>query len=303
MALADVQEFRLVLGTAQLGMAYGIANRVGKPDQEAATAIVRAAWQHGVREFDTAQGYGDSEAVLGRAMAALGIAGEARIITKITLPRDRDEAQHLRQAVQASLARLGVGRLYGLMLHREDELDRLDAGLGRHLRQLVEDGLVERLGISVYSAARARQMLACDGIEIVQIPANMLDRRFEQAAVFEEAARVAKTVYVRSVYLQGLLLMAEADLAPAMAYAAPVLRKVVAMAAEAGVSRGELAMMFVASAYPRAKIVVGVETPAQMETNVRVMEGRLPGNAVARIRDVFRDVDEKVLNPSLWPAP
>jgi len=53
----------LVLGTAQLGLPYGIANQTGQPDQVVATAIIREAWNQGIREFDTAQGYGDSEQV------------------------------------------------------------------------------------------------------------------------------------------------------------------------------------------------------------------------------------------------
>ena len=56
---------RLVLGTAQLGTNYGIANRMGKPDFDTAEAIIKTTWDAGIREFDTAQGYGDSEQVLG----------------------------------------------------------------------------------------------------------------------------------------------------------------------------------------------------------------------------------------------
>ena len=70
--LDSKQQRRLVLGTVQLGMPYGIANRLGKPSQEVATSIVRTAWSKGIREFDTAQGYGDSETVLGKACVKLG---------------------------------------------------------------------------------------------------------------------------------------------------------------------------------------------------------------------------------------
>ena len=79
----SMKNCRLVLGTAQLGLSYGIANKTGRPDQGVATAIVHEAWKNGIREFDTAQVYGDSEVVLGRALAELGISCEAKIITKI----------------------------------------------------------------------------------------------------------------------------------------------------------------------------------------------------------------------------
>jgi hypothetical protein len=58
----------MTLGTAQLGMDYGVANRTGKPPREIATAIVRAAIAHGVTVLDTARAYGDSEEVLRAAL-------------------------------------------------------------------------------------------------------------------------------------------------------------------------------------------------------------------------------------------
>ena len=60
---------RLVLGTAQLGMDYGIANTQGRPAFEEAVELVRCYWERGVREFDTAQDYGDSEKILGRVFS------------------------------------------------------------------------------------------------------------------------------------------------------------------------------------------------------------------------------------------
>ena len=71
-----------VLGTAQLGFDYGVVNRAGKPEFESACEIVSAAWQGGVRQFDTAQGYGESEAVLGRIFQELHIEGSVKIHTK-----------------------------------------------------------------------------------------------------------------------------------------------------------------------------------------------------------------------------
>ncbi len=55
---------KLVLGTAQFGMDYGIANVGGKPLKKEVFRILDLAWEKGVRRFDTAPGYG-SEALLG----------------------------------------------------------------------------------------------------------------------------------------------------------------------------------------------------------------------------------------------
>ena len=59
----------LVLGSVQLGLDYGAANRTGKPSHEAALRLVRRAAESGVKTFDTARAYGDSEERLGEALA------------------------------------------------------------------------------------------------------------------------------------------------------------------------------------------------------------------------------------------
>jgi aryl-alcohol dehydrogenase-like predicted oxidoreductase len=293
---------RLVLGTAQLGMPYGIANRAGQPDRKMATEIVRVAWKSGIREFDTAQGYGDSEDLLGKAFRALGITDQARVITKLVPETGPDDRDMVRSALQQSLDRLGVGRLYGVMLHRESLLDQWQAGLEDTCRQIVKEGLTEHIGVSVYSPARALQALLKEKISMIQLPANILDARFERAGVFEMARQKRKTIYVRSIYLQGLLLMQSNDLPRAMEFAKPVLRRVEELSAQMGYSRQELAMAFAASAYPMAKLVVGAETSAQVLQNARFVNTCLPKDHVELIRDTFIGLDEKILNPAQWPG-
>jgi len=72
-SLKTMSPSHLVLNTAQLGLIYGIANQTGQPDRVITTAIIREACDQGIREFDTAQGYGTIEEVLGKALYELGV--------------------------------------------------------------------------------------------------------------------------------------------------------------------------------------------------------------------------------------
>ena len=56
---------RLVLGTVQFGLLYGIANQVGKVSRDEVAEILGHARAAGVDTLDTAIGYGDSEVILG----------------------------------------------------------------------------------------------------------------------------------------------------------------------------------------------------------------------------------------------
>ena len=187
MGAKDEMMSRLVLGTAQLGMPYGIANKNGKPDFSSALSIVQAAWESGIDEFDTAQAYGDSEQILGRIFTELGIVQEARVITKLRSVHNFGEERLLHQSVEESLKRLNVSKLECLLLHREDILDMLDDGLKESLLTLVQRGYVRHLGVSLYSPDRAMQALGYDLFDVIQIPASILDRRFHRAGVFKFA--------------------------------------------------------------------------------------------------------------------
>ncbi|NQT47407.1 MAG: aldo/keto reductase [Chloroflexi bacterium] len=292
---------RLVLGTVQLGLPYGIANQVGQPDIRTAEAIVETAWQGGIREFDTAQGYGESEKVLGGIIQRLGVGGQARIISKISPGPDQLAPSALRQALEESLERLGISNLHGVMLHKEELLDHWDKGLGETLSTWVASGLVEHIGVSVYSPRKALDALRIDGITTVQVPSNILDRRFENAGVFQLAESELKVVFVRSVFLQGLLLMDIEDLPPSMLFASRTLGTFKSLAEKVGVSRQHLALGYSREAYPNAKILFGAETPEQVRTNLLRWGNALPEWVVTEAKETFRDVQKDILNPSLWP--
>ena len=61
-----MKENKLVLGTAQLGLNYGIANVIGKPTEKQALEIMKYAVENGINYFDTAHSYGNSEIIIGK---------------------------------------------------------------------------------------------------------------------------------------------------------------------------------------------------------------------------------------------
>ncbi len=292
---------RLVLGTAQLGLPYGIANRTGQPDHETAESIVKTAWQGGIREFDTAQAYGESEAVLGRALTSLGISHDARIITKLDPTLNPLREQDITGAVKRSLEYLQAPSLYGLMLHREEWLDHLNNGLEKTLRALVLDDIVQHLGISLYSPARALQALKFPLFDLLQVPANILDRRFADAGVFKLAEEKGKQVYIRSVFLQGLLLMAGEDLPATLALAKGPLGKIDSLCRRYQYSRQEIALLYIQAHYPQAKIIIGAETPIQLAQNLAIWKDSPASILDFDEFDGLSVGDERIINPALWP--
>lgn len=196
---------RLVLGCAQFGMDYGVANRTGKPGLQECNAIVRAAWDGGIRTFDTADAYGTSEAMLGLSLEAIGKAGEARIVTKTSV-----DPKKLDAAVDASCVKLRCERLHALLIHDEN---KLCGELFNQYREMAEGlkrfGRIELFGGSFYDCKLAAKAL--EFVDIVQVPFNLFDNRAWSEGVFDAAKEHGKMVMVRSVYLQGRLLLPPFD--------------------------------------------------------------------------------------------
>jgi len=291
---------RLVLGTAQLGMPYGIANRKGKPDAAMAESIVRTAWECGISRFDTAQAYGDSEAVLGRAFAILGIEAEVQVHTKLDPRIPGEDERVLRRSVEGSLERLGVPALHSLLLHREEALDMLDGEFGETLAELRRSGLVQHLGVSVYTPAGAFQAMETGLLEVIQIPASILDRRFKEAGVFGAAAEAGVEVHIRSAFLQGLVLMDIVDVPPALAAVKPVLGRLDELCQRYGLSRQAAALQYLRDRHPEASVLFGAEEPGQVAGNVRRWQEETPAGFLVEAEEAFLGLDEEILNPSRW---
>jgi len=291
---------RLVLGTAQLGMAYGVANKNGKPERERCEDVVKIAWEGGIHDFDTAQAYGDSERNLGLIFKKLNISDDVKVTTKVGSHLLQEGASALKKAVEESLRRLKISRLHALLLHGEDCLGFWNEEIGNMCSGLVDGGFSEHIGISVYSPEKAIEAIKTDGISVVQIPSNILDRRFENANIFRLADLNSKTIFVRSVFLQGLLLMKTIDLTPAMAFAVGAVQKCNDLAHEAGMPIEQLALGYVRDAYPNAHIIFGAETPEQVHSNLASWKKELPVVWRERIKKRFSNVELKIINPSLW---
>lgn len=290
----------LVLGTVQLGLPYGIANKIGQPSQDVAADVVRTAWASGIREFDTAQDYGTSEEILGKAFAQLGVSSQAKVISKIDPQIDHGNPQAMAKAIEGSLKRLGMPCLWGLMIHKEEFLSQWPKGMGKILRDFVTAGKVKHIGVSVYSPDRALEALNMEGIDMIQAPSNILDRRFEKKKFFEQAAQRKKQVYIRSVFLQGLILMEPDALSGDMLFARPVLEKITALARELKVTRNELALGYLKERIPGAKLLIGAQMPEQILENLLAWEKEPAANLVSLVLEHFDQVDEKILNPILW---
>jgi aryl-alcohol dehydrogenase-like predicted oxidoreductase len=200
---------RIVLGTVQFGLDYGVANSQGKVSLTAATEILKCAYLAGINTLDTAIAYGNSEDCLGQ----IGVR-DWKVISKLPdIPHETNDIQHwVKESLQGSLRRLQISQLYGLLLHRPQQL-LTDKGqeLYNTLNLMKAEGLVNKIGISIYSPDELDLLFDRFSFDLVQAPFNIFDRSLEQSGWLSRLKDVEVEVHVRSIFLQGLLLMNPSD--------------------------------------------------------------------------------------------
>jgi len=292
---------KLILGTVQLGMPYGIANTSGQPDRTTARAIVKTALDNGIRHFDTAQAYGDSESVLGEILEELGALGDVYLASKLSSSLNLEDTADIASSIERSLSRLRVERLWCMLLHRVSALDAWDRGLGPVLRRFQTDGRIEQLGVSLNTVHDAPAALTHPDVEVIQAPCNSWDRRMEEQGFLETAQASGRLCCIRSIYLQGLLTMTPEAVAEKLPAAREATGRWGHLAGDFGVSPKELAMRYALTL--RAPLVVGAESPEQVAETAH-LAGSLAPLTRQEVQTIASGMDplldEDILEPWRW---
>lgn len=277
---------KIVLGTVQFGLDYGISNNTGKTSSEEVSKILDTAYNHGVDILDTAQEYGDSESVLG-----LHHGNRFKIITKINpIAGDKRSAEQL---VQQSLQRLNLDKLYGTLFHSASSA-RQNPRTVLELKKLQEQGIIEKVGYSVYTPDELNQLIKLYGTpDIIQIPYNLLDRRFEEIA--QDLHNKGVEIHARSTFLQGLFFKSSEELSEFFQPVILYLKELKNIFPD----KGQLARALLS--YSLSKdfidyVVLGVNDDLQLQQNLKTSGTYL---------DIFprqlNTIPENILLPYLWP--
>lgn len=293
---------QLTLGSAQFGMPYGVANATGVPSPGEIARIIHAAIDHGVTHVDTARLYGESEVRIGAALAGRW-RSRVHVITKLGLIQT-DDVTLARAAAAESVARslkaLGGERVETLLLHRAADRTRAGGVIWDALLDLRQQGLVGRLGISVQNREEFDRAAGDPDVELIQMPFNLLDRRWERLAPMRDNL----TIHTRSVFLQGLLTDMPAARWPVVTGfdAAGLVEQLRRLALQLGRHTvADLAVAFVRAQSWVDSLVIGVETEAQFSENLGRFAG--PPLSPAEVETVKRHLPllpDQLLDPAQW---
>ena len=256
---------KLALGTVQFGMDYGISNNNGKPLLSEVIEILDLAAESGVLILDTAQAYGDSEQVLGKALPKNH---SFKIVTKT-----KSDLSLLREDFQVSLENMKQTNVYALMGHDASSwLNEMKYEYVQELSQLKTEGLVTKIGVSIYTENQLERVLQdfSEVLDIIQVPLSVIDQRLLKTDILKRLKDSNVEIHVRSVFLQGLLLMSPEKRVVYFDQFKPELGRYDAAVFKSGVSPLEFCYQFVGGIPEIDHIVCGVSSLSEFQGLLRV---------------------------------
>jgi aryl-alcohol dehydrogenase-like predicted oxidoreductase len=281
----------LALGTAQFGLSYGINNKKGRIPENEVFEILRYARQHDIVTLDTASSYGASENVIGTFIK--DHPDSFKIISKYVAADG-----NAKDGLLTSLKKLNVSKVNGFLIHHFEDFQK-DPAIWKQLVELRSKGLTEKVGFSLYYPSEL-DLLLKNGIkpDIVNIPYNILDQRFK--AYIPKMKDLGIEVQVRSVFLQGLLLMSPSEIDEQFADIKDKIKTLNRLANKAEVSRAAACLGFAALNGKIDKIVIGVDGIDHLKNNIEAFNAR---NKVMQIHDELANLieyNEKIILPTNW---
>lgn len=284
---------KLILGTVQMGVPYGINNTTGKISLDNSLEILNYAFKNGIEILDSAEAYGNAHAVIG-AFHEKYPAKRFEIITK--LPNQLEE--DIVEKVDSYLNELKVNQLHALLFHSfssyQNNKNNFDG-----LRTLKLNKKIKNIGVSVYTNVEMEEVLLNDEIDIIQLPFNLFDNTNLREEILEKAKSKGKTIHTRSALLQGLFFKNANEENKTVQSLKTELILLSDISKKHNISISELALSYCADQNTIDNVLIGVDSINQLKDNIQSVNYKIKTEVIDEINSIHvKNLD--LLNPSLW---
>jgi len=302
----NIRVSKLTLGTAQLGMDYGISNVLGKPSIDTALAILQAAYDFGINSFDTAPVYCESEKILGNFYEGLE---KKNLIITSKLPnfpfkQKKSQAFYQKfvlQSIMDSLKHLRLEKIPIYLLHNAKNLTSHNGAIFEALKLAKREGLIDHLGVSVYEPSEVLEALHHKEIKVIQGPLNIFDQRFIKTGLLKLINEKKIVFFARSVFLQGLFFIRPEKLPAKLKSAKSHLEKLKFISKQEKINIEHLALNFVKQQAGVSSIIIGVESPSQLKKNlISFSEQSISRRVINEIHHTFKNIPNEIIDPRKW---
>lgn len=284
---------KIVLGTAQFGMEYGINNTVGQITEKEIFKILNYSYSKGIRFLDTAESYGNSEDIIGKfhkinshkrfKIYSKGYFGSSNLINT--------------EQVERNLSKLNIDKYEGYMIHNFNVLD-YNKKLFNELEKIKKSGLIKNIGVSVYTNENVKEIIDSSFFDFVQLPFNLLDNSKKRKSIIEQAKSAGIRVYARSLFLQGLFFMSKSRLPKKLLPLNKYLDQLKKICMDNNLLIEDLSLNYALGKNYIDKVVFGVDNLDQLKRNIFQLEK--PKTLQYENVDNIDVIEKELLNPVNW---
>ena len=273
-----------ILGTAQYSGNYGIANS-NRVTNKIATNVLNKAIELGINTIDTSAAYGNAHKIIGQNKHKFKIQTKIKELINLEMQFNSIQTDLRSQIIDvvylhdSKMAHASVSELMPLLNLRGSRYTHL--------------------GISVYTLEEYRKALNLGVFQFIQIPINILDRKFNQNERKFASKKDVKLI-ARSVLLQGLLAAIKSDLPISLSSLKNPLTDLSSIASENSLTLRELALKWALSLEDLDGLVLGVDNPDQLVELFKIFNsGKLSPILLKNIENV-KIPDSNILDPRNW---
>lgn len=284
---------KLVLGTVQFGLNYGINNTAGKPSKDEVFSILNTAYEAGISYLDTAAAYGDAETLIG-TFHSNNTNKHFKIITKFHF----DKEGTINSKLEKARKKLAVHHIDVLLFHSFKDYKE-NRQIIDTLKEEIAKNKLGRIGVSVYYNHEIEELLEDDSIEVIQLPFNLLDNDLQRGSILKKAKAKGKIIHTRSAFLQGLFFKPLNELPSILAPLRNALMHIQAIAESSKLAINELALAYALSKDYVDGVLIGVDSARQLTANIAAADIVIPSE-VSEAIDQIKVLNTKLLHPSNW---
>ena len=286
-------ENRLILGTVQMGLPYGINNSEGQISFDHCIEILNHAFENGIRYLDTAEAYGNAHKIIG-AYHSSHQHKKFDVITKLPYLFEGK----LDDKINGYINELSVEKLYALLFHSFQSY-KDSISLIPELHKFKEKGMLRFVGVSVYTNEELKEVIHDFDIDIIQLPFNLFDNINLRGSLLQEAKKKGKIIHTRSCFLQGIFYMpinSNHKIVKALRNELLLIHQILK---KNDLSIAQLALNYCLQQKDIDNILIGVDNVSQLYNNLKDAEVFLNEETIEEINEI-NIVNTNLLNPALW---
>lgn len=282
---------KLILGTVQFGLDYGINNKSGKPSVSDAFKMLDFAKQNDIKTIDTADSYGTASKIIGDYLK--NNPDSFWVNTKFKKSNIK-----IKKQLYNSLKDLNIDRVNTYFYHSFNDF-LLHPELLGELKELKNAGLINKIGISVYDNEELKEAIVSETIDTIQLPFNLLDNYTQRGKLLKHAKLKGKEIQARSVFLQGLFFISPNELPPKLFPLKKYLKNIFDITSSEQITIEELAVQYAINQSFIDYIVIGVDNLEQLEKNLNIAKTNLRTETIHTI-DSINVTEIELLYPKNW---